>query len=127
MMPTRISVIIPARNEEGLLARGMESIAAQSYLLESLECVVVDNGSSDGTAVEAARFSRTHAEISVKIVAEPMAGVGRAKNRGAEAARGEVFIFMDADSWMDPDLARDVAAAWSGGHPAGSIRIVADS
>jgi glycosyltransferase involved in cell wall biosynthesis len=123
----RLSVIIPARDEEHYLAAAMESVAGQRYPLERLECVIVDNGSSDATAAVAAEFARDCPKLAMSIQTEPIPGVGRAKNRGAESAGGEVLIFLDADSRMDPSLAQDVAAAWSAGHPAGSIRIEADS
>jgi glycosyltransferase involved in cell wall biosynthesis len=127
MMCTKLSVIIPARNEESYVARAIESVANQNYALDALECVVVNNGSADATADVAADVGRARPELAVRIATEPVAGVGRAKNRGAAVAQGEVLIFMDADSWMDRDLAHHVAAAWAQGHPAGSIRIVADS
>jgi glycosyltransferase involved in cell wall biosynthesis len=126
MSPT-VSVIIPARNEELYLESALESVATQEYPMTSLECVVVDNDSADSTGQVAADFAAVRPRLAVTIETEPIAGVGRAKNRGAEAARGAVYIFLDADSWMDPDLVGEVAAAWSAGHPAGSIRIVADS
>jgi glycosyltransferase involved in cell wall biosynthesis len=122
-----VTVVIPARNEENFIVRAVASVAAQDYPLESLECIVVDNGSTDRTAGVAARFGHERSELDIKVENEPIPGVGRAKNRGASVARGEILIFMDADSRMDSGLAKDVAAAWKSGHPAGSIRIVADS
>lgn len=124
---SRLSVVIPARNEESYVEGALASVAAQRYPLERLECVVVDNGSTDRTTAAAREFAARCPQLSVSVVAEPVPGVGRAKNRGAEAARGEVLIFLDADSRMDPELAGHVAACYRAGNPAGSIRVAADS
>ncbi len=127
-----ISVIIPARNEEAFLAAAVRSVAEQQYPAASLECIVVDNGSTDGTFAVASSFAPASSDAgedapSMRVESEPLPSVSRAKNRGASLARGDILIFLDADSRMDPELARDVAASWEAGHPAGSIRIVADS
>jgi glycosyltransferase involved in cell wall biosynthesis len=126
-LPPVISVVIPARNEERFLRATLASVAAQRYPLDRLECVVVDNGSTDGTGEVAARFAEECPALAVYVVVEPVAGVGRAKNLGASAASGRILIFLDADSRMGPGLARDVADAWERGHPAASIRVAADS
>jgi glycosyltransferase involved in cell wall biosynthesis len=122
-----VTVVIPARNEENFIVSAVASVAAQNYPLDSLECIVVDNGSTDNTASVAARFVYERSDLDIKVESEPIPGVGRAKNRGAAVARGEILMFMDADSRMDSGLTKDVAAAWKSGNPAGSIRIVADS
>jgi glycosyltransferase involved in cell wall biosynthesis len=122
-----ISVVIPAHNEERYITASLASIAAQTHPLSDLECVVVDNCSTDQTAEVVARFAAEHADLRITVVSEPEAGVSRAKNRGAKAANGEVLVFLDADSRMTPSLIADIIAHRVTGHPAGSIRIVADS
>jgi glycosyltransferase involved in cell wall biosynthesis len=124
---TLVSVIIPARNEEAYVEAALRSVAAQIYSPERIECVVVDNASFDSTAQIAEDFALCHPRPPVLVVFEPVVGVGRAKNRGAAEAGGEILIFMDADSRMDPDLVSVVVSCYSQGNPAGSIRIVADS
>jgi glycosyltransferase involved in cell wall biosynthesis len=89
--------------------------------------VVVDNASSDGLSTVVEAFRRQQPELTVELVREEQIGVSRAKNRGAAIARGEILIFLDADSRMDPSLIADVVAQDDAGHPAGCIRIVADS
>lgn len=123
----RISVVIPAHNEAGYLESALASILAQNYPLEALECVVVDNASTDTTTQIAHDFAERHEELRVCVAHEPRLGVARAKNRGARLASGEILLFLDADSRMTPGLARAVAARRQAGDPAGSIRIVADS
>jgi glycosyltransferase involved in cell wall biosynthesis len=92
-----------------------------------LECVVVDNASTDDTARLAEAFAARHTELDLRIVTEPSPGIARTKNRGAHHATGALLVFLDADSRMTPDLVRDILAQYHAGAPAGSIRVVADS
>lgn len=122
-----VSIVVPARNEEAYVEGALFSVLGQQYPLSRLECIVVDNASHDRTAEVVAAFATRHPGLPVLVVSEPIAGVARAKNRGAAAARGQILLFLDADSRMDLGLVRDVAAAYHAGSPAGSIRVVADS
>ncbi len=122
-----VSVVIPAHNEAGYVAAALQSVVEQDYPLHDLECVVVDNASTDGTARIAEAFGAQHGDLSLLIVTEPARGVSRAKNRGARRATGAILLFLDADSRCTPHLVRDVVAHYRAGSPAGSIRIVADS
>lgn len=82
-----VSIIIPTYNEELYLPRLLASIEAQDY--KDHEIIVADNDSSDRTRAVA----RTHGARVVK------GGVpGVARNRGAEAARGDLLLFVDADT-----------------------------
>lgn len=122
-----VSVVIPARNEERFIARALESVAGQSWPVERLEVVVVDNGSQDRTAPVVREFAERRSGLSVRLLHEPVPGRARAKNCGAQAATGEILIFLDADSAMAPDLVTRVVEAYRAGYLAGSIRIIADS
>lgn len=122
-----LSVIIPARNEEQYIAAALASVAAQHWPPAGLEVVVVDNGSTDGTASVVQAFQAAHPRLAVQLVEEPVPGVARAKNRGAQAAHGTWLIFLDADSRLAPNLAPAVMQWGQRGYSAGSIRIVADS
>jgi glycosyltransferase involved in cell wall biosynthesis len=92
----KISVIIPAFNEEKLLASSLARIReAASVFAERgwwSEVIVCDNNSTDGTA-EIARAA------GAMVVAEPVNQISRARNRGASVARGDWLVFVDADSW----------------------------
>jgi glycosyltransferase involved in cell wall biosynthesis len=122
-----VSLVIPARNEAGSVARALASVAAQDWPLHGLEAVVVDNGSSDGTSQAVEEFARANPELAVRLVHEPVRGRGRAKNAGARAAAGTWLVFLDADSVASPGLVRAVLTRAKAGYPAGSIRVVADS
>ena len=123
----RVSIVIPAHNEAGYIEAALSSVAAQDYPVDCLDCVVVDNASTDGTARVAQDFAARHHELHLVVVAEPSLGVARAKNRGARQATGTILVFLDADSRMTPHLVRDIVAQYHAGAPAGCIRIVADS
>jgi GT2 family glycosyltransferase len=127
--PTRpdISVIIPALNEARYIRAALASVAAQTWPVALLEAVVVDNGSTDATHQVVQDFMAGAPHLAVRLVDEPAHGVARAKNRGASVARGRWLIFLDADSRMAPDLVERVMLRSRQGHPAGSVRVVADS
>jgi glycosyltransferase involved in cell wall biosynthesis len=100
-MPT-VSVIIPAYNAEAFLPRAIRSVEAQSF--RDFELVVVDDGSTDGTADVARGFG------SVRYVRGSHQGEAGARNLGLEEATGELVAFVDADDeWLPEKLARQVA------------------
>src|SRR5438874_11533006 len=92
----RVTVVVPARNAEATLGRTLDAIASQC-LDEPWETIVVDDGSSDGTVAIAER-----APGGVTLLRADAAGPAAARNRGAEAARGEVLAFTDADCFPAP-------------------------
>ncbi len=97
-----VSVIIPAYNAEAFLARAIRSVEAQSF--RDFELVVVDDGSTDGTADVAQSFA------SVRYVRGSHGGEALARNRGLEEATGEFVAFVDADDeWLPEKLARQTA------------------
>ena len=102
----RISVIVPAFNEEKLLGASLAEIrnaaAAFTRLGWPFELVVCDNNSTDRTA-DIARAA------GAKVVFEPVNQIARARNAGAAAASGDWFIFVDADSHPSAELFADVA------------------
>ncbi|TBH20987.1 glycosyltransferase [Thermus thermamylovorans] len=89
----RISVVIPARNEEALLPQCLEAVLGQS--LSPLEVIVVDNASTDRTGEVAAAFG-------VRVVHCGKRGVAHARQAGLLAARGEWVAMTDADSRPTP-------------------------
>ena len=94
-----VSVIIPAWNESESIGTVLAAISMNSVD----EVLVVDGGSSDGTAVIAAA-------AGARVVIEPRRGYGRACATGAEQAIGEILLFLDADGADDPSRIADVLA-----------------
>lgn len=105
----RISVIIPARNEAGNLPRLLASLSAQRP--QAFEVLVVDDHSTDGTA----SIAEASGAIVLSSEALPVGWVGKAWAcwQGAQAARGDVFVFLDADVWLSTDGLQQIAATWS--------------
>ena len=94
-----LSIIIPARNEENNLPKLLRSLAEQS--IRPKEIIVVDDASTDRTA----EIARQH---SAKVVAsQPLPDGWRGKTwacrQGAQIATGKFFLFLDADTWFEPD------------------------
>jgi CDP-glycerol glycerophosphotransferase len=96
MTAPRISVVVPFYNNEDLLGDCLQSIAAQTFT--DLEVIMVDDGSSDGSAAvaqaQAADDPRFH------LIQVPNGGPGSARNRGIERASGEFLAFVDADDML---------------------------
>jgi len=107
----KLSIIVPAFNEEKLLGAALASIRQAMQGMDA-ELVVCDNNSTDRTA-EIAR------QAGAKVVFEPVNQISRARNAGAAAASGEWLVFIDADSYPDAALFADMAAVMAGGRHVG--------
>jgi glycosyltransferase involved in cell wall biosynthesis len=99
-----ISVIIPVYNGAAYLSACLKAVAASDY--RSYECIVVDDGSTDGGRTIAAEFSMA---VRVVNLAEGPRGPAYARNRGAEASHGATLFFLDADIVVSPGALRRVA------------------
>lgn len=103
-----VSAVIPVHNGERFLAEAISSVLGQTYPV--LECIVVDDGSTDATADVCASFGER-----VTYVRQDQAGVSAARNRGTSLARGSLVAFLDHDDvWKTDKLARQVDALGSG-------------
>lgn len=114
----RISIIIPAYNEERYLGRCLDSVAAQ--VVRPYEVVVVDNNSTDRTAAIARKYP------FVRLLHESTQGRVFAQNTGFNAATGSVLARIDADAVLPPDWTAHITdyfatrpgalqTAWTGG------------
>ena len=90
-----ISCIIPAYNAARHLPETLENVRRQTRPVD--EIIVVDNGSTDGTA------ALLHAQPDIRILHHPVRGPGAARNRGIQAAQGELLAFLDADDTWHPE------------------------
>ena len=107
----KISLVVPAFNEEKLLGATLTAIHEATAGLDA-ELIVCDNNSTDRTA-EIAR------QGGAKVVFEPINQISRARNAGAAAASGDWLVFVDADSLPDRALFADLAEAIASGRYVG--------
>jgi GT2 family glycosyltransferase len=126
-MPPSVSVIIPLYNKAAHVRRSLDSVASQTF--KDFEVIVVNDGSTDGGE----RVVAGYEDARFRLVSQPNAGPGAARNCGIAEAAGEVLAFLDADDeWMPEYLSRGVrlleesgaATATSGyfQHPPGESR-----
>jgi glycosyltransferase involved in cell wall biosynthesis len=100
----KVSIIVPAYNEEKLLPRCLKSILS-ARLSENHEIIVVNNASTDRTEEIAKSFS------GVKVINESNKGITRARQAGFQAATGDILVFFDADTlipanWFEIAMAK---------------------
>lgn len=108
MVPT-VSVIIPTYNRWPMLGAAVESVLAQRY--RDFELIVIDDGSTDGSAMELAKFG-----AQVHYIYRHHSGVSAARNLGVRLSRGRLVAFLDSDDlWQADKLA--VQARFMESHP----------
>ena len=98
----RISVIIPAYNAEGTILHTLEALERQTR--KDFEVIVIDDGSTDGSAELVRQFSQ-QSRLPIKFVHQENSGPARARNTGVAHAAGEMIMFLDsdclpADNWV---------------------------
>ncbi len=102
----QLSIIIPARNEELNLPTLLRSLASQS--VRPREVIVVNDASTDRTAELAQQHSAR--VINSQPLPDGWRGKTWACHQGSQAATGETFLFLDADTWFEPEGLRRVLA-----------------
>lgn len=102
-----ISVIVTAYNIKDYLPRCLDSLLRQTY--ENLEVIVVDDGSTDGTAAICDDYAAKNARISV--IHKENGGPSSARNAGVAIAHGEYIGYVDGDDWTEPEMYEHMLAA----------------
>lgn len=100
-----VSVIIPAKDEESFIERSMRSVLDSDY--PNLELIVVNDRSNDQTGRIISDLSRTDPRVKalhIKELPDGWTGKTHALFRGAEPARGDIFLFTDADTILRSDV-----------------------
>jgi glycosyltransferase involved in cell wall biosynthesis len=101
-----ISVIIPTHNYGAFIGDAIESILGQDYPQESIEIIVVDNGSTDNTREVVRKYAS-----AVTYLYNERKGVAAARNMGVSLAKGQIITFLDADDiWLPMRTNRVVEA-----------------
>ena len=103
-MANSVSVIIPVRNSADTLRRCLQSLHQSTF--EPLECIVVDDGSNDSSATVAK-------EMGARVIStRDSQGPAKARNLGANSARGSILFFIDSDVCVYPSTLRQLVAAF---------------
>jgi glycosyltransferase involved in cell wall biosynthesis len=96
-LPT-LSVIIPTYNRKVLLREALKSLTRQTYPQDRIEVIVVDDGSTDGTAgIAAEAFS-----FSLRYFSQSNQGDAAARNLGARQSQADILVFLDDDILLEP-------------------------
>jgi len=113
-----ISFIVPAYNEETELPGTLRAIHSAAVGYE-YETVLVNDGSTDATAAIGEQFG-------ARVISIERRHIAAARNAGAKAARGDVFIFVDADTQIGPEHVRGAMEALENGFAGGGSRLAFD-
>lgn len=104
-MPPEFSVIVAAYNVVPYITETISSVLAQQDV--DLELIVVNDGSTDGTAAVCRRFR----DPRVRLIDQANAGVSAARNAGLHIAVGDKIVFVDGDDILEPDALRRLGIA----------------
>lgn len=93
---TKVSIIIPMYNEQRYIGRCLDSLLTQTE--KDFEIILIDDGSHDNSIAIAKTYENSW---SLTILEQQHGGPGKARNRGATIAKGEILVFVDADMAFD--------------------------
>jgi glycosyltransferase involved in cell wall biosynthesis len=102
MQDISVSVIVPVFNVEKYINQCLDSLLGQE--LNSLEIVVVNDGSTDRTSEIVGEYSRVH--DAIRLISQKNQGLSAARNVGMSVARGEYLGFVDGDDWVHESMYR---------------------
>lgn len=103
----RVTILVPAHNEEKVISRSIRSLLDLEY--ENKEIIVIDDGSTDRTYAIASWFK----QFGVKVLKRPNGGKARALNLGVLYATGEIIAVLDADTVLYPNSLQDIVRMMS--------------
>lgn len=110
----RVSVVVPAKDEEALIGRCLEALASQDGIgYEEYEVLLVLDRCSDGTEGRAREVAKRHPRLRLRFLEGPGEGVGHARRAGMEAAYGRLMETIGPDGLIaSTDADSTVEAAW---------------
>ena len=103
-MTPDITFIVPVYKAERYLPTALQSLRDQTH--PNWEAVLIDDGSPDSCGALCDEAARQDSRF--RVIHQPNQGVSAARNAGLDAARGRYVHFLDADDWLEVDMARDL-------------------
>lgn len=107
-MPPKVSVIVPVHNAAATIDACVQSILDQDY--SNIECVLVENGSTDTSPDICKRYSESEERICLAVSLK--SGVSEARNLGLSMATGDIIGFCDADDLLEPGAVKAVVSTF---------------
>lgn len=104
LKPPKVSVIMPVYNTAPYLSKALDSVLAQTS--PSWECIVVDDGSTDGSSEILAEYAAR--DKRVRVISQSNCGPVVARTRAVDAAQGDYLLFLDSDDHLNPTLCESV-------------------
>ncbi len=99
-----VSIVVPVYNVREYLPRCLSSIQGQTY--QSLDIILVDDGSTDGSEVICDELAEQ--DNRVQVIHKPNGGLGSARNAGIAQAKGLYIGFVDSDDWIEPEMIQNM-------------------
>jgi glycosyltransferase involved in cell wall biosynthesis len=112
-VPT-VSIVVPLYNKARWFRRALDSISRQTF--EDFEAIVVDDGSTDGSAA----IARAHSDGRFRVISQTNQGPGAARNRGVAESSAEFVAFLDADDEWMPEYLAHALSLFADAQPAAS-------
>jgi len=110
------SVVIPVHNEENYILNTLKRVSTQSIKRSDYEIIIGDAYSSDKTVV----LSKKYAD---KIIKNHTTNPAQGRNCGAKKAKGEIIVFIDADTWIRKDALQKIKETISKGYIGGTFEV----
>lgn len=107
-----VSIIVPVYNVNKYIEETMECVRSQTY--SQWELLLVEDGSSDGTAETIRRYVEKTQDVRIRLISQPAnMGAAKARNRGLKEAKGRYIAYLDADDlWVPQKLEHELAFLW---------------
>lgn len=102
----KISIIVPIFNVERYLRRALDSILSQSFSMNELQVILVDDASTDGSREIAEEYIERYDNFEGVFLKENSGSAAEPRNRGLEMAEGEYIMFLDPDDELKPNFCR---------------------
>jgi glycosyltransferase involved in cell wall biosynthesis len=123
-MKQQITIIVPMYNGEKYLARCLDSLINQTFGIDKLALILLNDGSSDGTLKIAEQYAKKFPE-SIKVLSHKNMGTAKTRNKGIGLAKTKYLMFVDQDDFIDSDYCQkffDAAEATDADVVAGGYR-----